>query len=54
MLEIRMMKKLGKHYYITRVDFHFFSQEGWKNFRWGESYVQYAILAALGGALNVK
>ena len=27
-----------------------FSQEGWKNFRWGASYMQYAILDALEGA----
>ena len=27
-----------------------FSQEGWKNFRWGASHMQYAILDALGGA----
>ena len=27
-----------------------FSQEGWKNFRWGASHVQYAILDASGGA----
>ena len=30
--------------------FSFFSLEGWKNFRWGASHMQYAILDALGGA----
>ena len=32
------------------MDFHFFSQEGWKNFRLGASHMQYAILDALEGA----
>ena len=50
---VRMMKKLGKHEYITRVDFHFFTG-GVEKFWWGASHMQYAILAALGGALNVK
>ena len=34
--------------------FSFFSLEGWKNFRWGASHMQYAILDASGGAKNGK
>ena len=34
----------------TKGGFSLFSQEGWKNFRWGASHMQYAILDALGGA----
>ena len=34
--------------------FSFFSQEGWENFRWGASHIQYAILDASGGACNGK
>ena len=30
--------------------FSFFSQEGWKNCRWGASHMQYAILDASGEA----
>ena len=39
---------------LLKGGFSFFSQEGWKNFRWGASHMQYAILDALEGALNGK
>ena len=35
---------------LSNGGFSFFSQEGWKNFRWGASDMQYAILDALEGA----
>ena len=35
--------------FIPKVDFHFFSQKGWKNFRWGESHMKYGIFDASGG-----
>ena len=45
--------KIMIQYYIQGRIF-IFSQEGWKNFGWGVSHVQYAILDALGGAWNGK
>ena len=34
----------------TKGGFSFFSQEGWKIFRWGASHMPYAVLDASGGA----
>ena len=39
---------------VAKSGFSFFSQEGWKNFRWGASHMQYAILDASGGTSNGK
>ena len=36
--------------FMNKGGFSFFPQEGWKNFRWGASHMQYAILAASGRA----
>ena len=35
---------------ITQGQIFIFSQEGWKNFRWGASHMQYDFLYALEGA----
>ena len=43
-----------RHLVESKGRFSFFSQEGWKKFRWGASHMQYAILDVLEGAGNGK
>ena len=39
---------------VAKSGFSFFSQEGWKNFRWGASHMQYAILDASAFGRDIK